>query len=213
MSNMTLASIILSEQSVSSLEKHQEAAEFFANGGTIRSAAMQYASSADTFFHRGLVWIIQSGFNTLPANERGKAPSIKQDMEIVSLDSKNAARAMLQEIYSLAWQATQKSLDPLEFASLRAMRDGLRTKDREVTNPSTAEGLASDEQAPEQAPVKLAVASEDVAKYLEQESIIAMLLAELKKAKPSIATLRKIAGLTVDGHPTTPAIVAERAAA
>lgn len=194
----TLAKIILSESSVSTLAVHQEAVEFFANGGTILTAASQYATGQDTYFHRCLVYVVQNGLIRLPANERGTAPAIKEYTEQVSSDSKNAARAMLQEIYSLAWKATAKGLDCLEFASLRAMRDGLRAKDREVTNPSTTEGLASPvgEESPEQAPVKLAVASEDVAKYLEQESMMNMLLAELNKAKPSIATMRKIAGIT-----------------
>ena len=189
MSNI-LANVILNEQSVSSLAAHQEAVEYFANGGTIHNAASQYATGQDTYFHRCLVYVVQNGLIRLPANERGTAPAIKEYTEQVSSDSKNAARAMLQEIYSLAWKATAKGLDCLEFASLRAMRDGLRTKDREVTNPSTAEGLASDEQAPEQAPVKLEVAAEDVAKFLEQEAVINMLKAELSKAKPNVNAMR-----------------------
>ncbi len=194
----TLAKIVLGESSVSTLAVHQEAIEFFANGGTILTAASQYATGQDTYFHRCLVYVVQNGLIRLPANDRGRAPAIREYTEQVSSDSKNAARAMLQEVYALAWKATAKGLDCLEFASLRAMRDGLRAKDREVTNPSTMEGLANPvgEESPEQAPVKLAVASEDVAKYLEQESMINMLLAELNKAKPSIITLRKIAGIT-----------------
>ena len=192
----TLAKIVLGESSVSTLAVHQEAIEFFANGGTILTAASQYATGQDTYFHRCLVYVVQNGLIRLPANDRGRAPAIKEYTEQVSSDSKNAARAMLQEVYALAWKATAKGLDCLEFASLRAMRDGLRAKDKEVTNQSTAEGLASPKvEDTEQTPVKLAVASEDVAKYLEQESMVNMLLAELNKAKPSIATLRKIAGI------------------
>ncbi len=192
----TLAKIVLGESSVSTLAVHQEAIEFFANGGTILTAASQYATGQDTYFHRCLVYVVQNGLIRLPANDRGRAPAIREYTEQVSSDSKNAARAMLQEVYALAWKATAKGLDCLEFASLRAMRDGLRAKDKEVTNQSTAEGLASPKvEDTEQTPVKLAVASEDVAKYLEQESMVNMLLAELNKAKPSIATLRKIAGI------------------
>ena len=195
MSHTIVANIVLAESSVSSLALHQEAVEYFAAGHTILQAASQYATGADTFFHRGLVWIIQSGFNLLPANDKGKAPSIKQHMEAVSADSKNAARAMLQEVYSLAWQASQKGIDPLAFASLRAMRDGVRAKNKEVPNASTSESLANaaeaiDTEQGEAAPVKLSIASEDVARMMHAEEVLALVAAELAKAKPSIKALR-----------------------
>jgi hypothetical protein len=200
MSNATLrnnvvASIVVAELSPSALALHQEAVEYFASGHTILQAASSYAGAADTFYHRGLVWIISQGFHLLPANEKGKAPSIKDAMEQVSSDSKNAARAMLQEIYSLAWQAHQKGIDALLFASLRAMRDGVRAKDKTIGNESVESSLASASEAPE-APeaeaVKLAVSADEVAQMVEDRAILDAIRAELAKAKPSIKALREL---------------------
>lgn len=190
-----VASIVVAELPPSALALHQEAVEYFAAGHTINQAACSYAGAADTFFHRGLVWTISQGFHLLPANEKGKAPSIKEAMEQVSSDSKNAARAMLQEVYSLAWQAHQKGVDPLLFASLRAMRDGVRAKDKTIANGSVESTLAdaSATEAAEQVEApKVEVAQAEVAELIEDRAIIAAIRAELAKQKPSIKALREL---------------------
>jgi hypothetical protein len=187
-----VASIVVAELPPSALALHAEAVEFFAAGHNIRQAASSYAGAADTFFHRGLVDVVMQGFHLLPANEKGKAPPIKEYMEQVSSDSKNAARAMLQEVYSLAWQAHQKGVDPLMFASLRAMRDGVRAKDKTIANGSV-ESTLTDATATEQTETpKVEVGQAEVAELVEDRAIIAALRAELAKSKPSIKVLREL---------------------
>ena len=190
--NNIIASIVVADLPPSAVALHAEAVEYFAGGHTILQAASSYAGAADTFFHRGLVWIISQGFHLLPANEKGKAPSIKDAMEGVSSDSKNAARAMLQEIYSLAWQAQQKGIDALLFASLRAMRDGVRAKDKTISNESVESSLTSpavESDSVGEAP-KMEVSTTEVAQMIEDRAILASIRAELAKAKPSIKALR-----------------------
>jgi hypothetical protein len=190
--NNIVASIVVADLPPSAVALHAEAVEYFAAGHTILQAASSYAGAADTLFHRGLVWIISQGFHLLPANEKGKAPSIKDAMDGISSDSKNAARAMLQEIYSLAWQAQQKGIDALLFASLRAMRDGVRAKDKTISNESVESSLTSpavESDSVGEAP-KMEVAAAEVAQMVEDRAILAAIRAELAKARPSIKALR-----------------------
>ena len=199
MNQTIISKSILATLPPSALALHQDAVDFFANGGSIHNAASHYAEASDTFYHRALVWIVANGFNRLPANEKGKAPKIAQ-MEAISADSKNRARAMAQEVYALSWTLTAKGFDVFEFASLRTMRDAGRAKDKELANVSTVGTLTEQaEQAPEQAEQapKHEVASADLAILLEQRSMLELLQAELNKTRPSMATLKKIAGIAV----------------
>jgi len=200
---VTVASFVLAELPPSALELHAEAVEFFQHGGTILKAASAYAGASDTYYHRAIVWIISNGFHLLPANDNGKAPKVAE-MATISEDSKNAARAMAQETYSLAWQANAKGIDPLAFASLRAMRDGVRAKDKTVSNETVAAGIVGETAAPEfVGPVESIgegesfqrVASADLAAMIEQQNIMAMLKAELSKAKPSVKAMRELCGI------------------
>jgi len=200
---ITVASFVLAELPPSALALHAEAVEFFANGGTILKAASAYAGASDTYYHRAIVWIISNGFHLLPANDNGKAPKVAE-MATISEDSKNAARAMAQETYSLAWQAHAKGIDPLAFASLRAMRDGVRAKDKTVANDTVSAGIVGEAAAPEfVGPVESIgesesfsrVASADLAAMIEQQNVMAMLKAELSKAKPSIKAMRELCGI------------------
>jgi hypothetical protein len=190
------AHVVVAELPPSALALHHEAVEYFAAGHTMLQAANSYATASDTYYHRGIVWIIANGYHLLPANDKGKAPSIKGVMETISTDSKNGARQMLQEIYSLAWQANDKGLDPLAFASLRAMRDGVRAKDKTLPNDTVAGSLADAPEAVEapEAPeaVKLTVNAEEVAQMVEDRAILEAVRAELSKAKPSIKALREL---------------------
>ena len=200
---VTVASFVLAELPPSALALHAEAVEFFANGGTILKAASAYAGSADTYYHRGVVHVVSSGWHLLPANDNGKAPKIAE-MASISEDSKNAARAMLQEIYSLAWQAHAKGIDPLAFASLRAMRDGVRAKDKTVGNETVSAGIVGETGAPEfVGPVESIgegesfsrVASADLAAMIEGQNMLETLKAELSKAKPNIKAMRELCGI------------------
>ena len=200
---VTVASFVLAELPPSALALHAEAVEFYANGGTIIKAASAYAGASDTYYHRALVWIISNGFHVLPANDNGKAPKIAE-MATISEDSKNAARAMAQETYSLAWQAHAKGIDPLAFASLRAMRDGVRAKDRTVANETVSAGVVGETAAPEfVGPVESIgegesfqrVASADLAVMIEGQNMLETLKAELSKAKPSVKTMRELCGI------------------
>ncbi len=204
---ITVASFILAELPPSALALHAEAVEFFANGGTILKAASAYAGASDTYYHRAIVWIISNGFHLLPANDNGKAPKVAE-MATISEDSKNAARAMAQETYSLAWQANAKGVDPLAFASLRAMRDGVRAKDKTVANETVAAGIVGESStapefvgpvesvtAPGEGETFQRVASADLAAMIEQQSVLETLKAELSKAKPSVKTMRELCGI------------------
>lgn len=201
---ITVASFVLAELPPSALALHAEAVEFYANGGTIIKAASAYAGASDTYYHRALVWIISNSFHLLPANNNGKAPKVAE-MATISEDSKNAARAMAQETYSLAWQAHAKGIDPLAFASLRSMRDGVRAKDKTMANETVSAGIVGEAAAPEfVGPVESIgegesfsrVASADLAAMIEQQSVMAMIKAELSKAKPSVKTMRELCGIT-----------------
>jgi len=202
---ITVASFVLAELPPSALALHSEAVEFFANGGTILKAASAYAGASDTYYHRAIVWIISNGFHLLPANDNGKAPKVAE-MATISEDSKNAARAMAQETYSLAWQAHAKGIDPLAFASLRAMRDGVRAKDKTVGNETVSAGIVGETAAPEfVGPVESIgdgesfqrVASADLASMLQEIEVLAMLKAELAANKPSVHKLRQLCGIAV----------------
>lgn len=199
---ITVASFVLAELPPSALALHAEAVEFFQQGGTILKAASAYAGASDTYYHRAIVWIISNGFHLLPANDKGKAPKVAE-MASISEDSKNAARAMAQETYSLAWQAHAKGVDPLAFASLRAMRDGVRAKDKTVSNDTVAAGIVGETAAPDTVGESTGegesfsrVASADLAAMIEQQSVMAMIKAELSKAKPSVKTMRELCGIT-----------------
>lgn len=200
---ITVASFVLAELPPSALALHAEAVEFFQQGGTILKAASSYAGASDTYYHRALVWVISNGFHLLPANDNGKAPKVAE-MATISEDSKNAARAMAQETYSLAWQAHAKGVDPLAFASLRAMRDGVRAKDKTVANDTVSAGIVGETGSPEfVGPVESIgegegfsrVASADLAAMIEQQNVMAMLKAELSKAKPNIKAMRELCGI------------------
>ena len=208
-SAVAVASINVAALPPSALHDHGEAVAFFQNGGTILKAANQYATGADTYYHRVLVWVVAKGFNNLPANDKGKAPSIKTEMEVISSDSKNSARAMAQEIYALAWQVTAKGLDVFAFASLRTLRDAARAKDKTIDNVTVAGSLAEvaevaavaegaevaaegAEVAAEGAEVMHKVAASDLAALVEERAILALLREELAKAKPSIKVMREL---------------------
>lgn len=200
---VTVASFILAELPPSALALHAEAVEFFQQGGTILKAASAYAGASDTYYHRALVWIISNGFHLLPANDNGKAPKVAE-MVSISEDSKNAARAMAQETYSLAWQAHAKGIDPLAFASLRAMRDGVRAKDKTLGNETVSAGIVGETAAAGVVgPVEPTgegesfsrVASADLAAMIEGQSVLETLKAELSKAKPSVKTMRELCGI------------------
>lgn len=204
---ITVASFVLAELPPSALALHAEAVEFYANGGTILKAASAYAGASDTYYHRAIVWVVSNGFHLLPANDNGKAPKIAE-MATISEDSKNAARAMAQETYSLAWQAHAKGIDPLAFASLRAMRDGVRAKDKTVANDTVSAGIigavstapdfigpVESVTAPGEGETFSRVASADLAAMIEQQNVMAMLKAELSKAKPNIKAMRELCGI------------------
>lgn len=198
---ITVASFVLAELPPSALALHAEAVEFFQQGGTILKAASAYAGSSDTYYHRGVVHVVSSGWHLLPANDNGKAPKIAE-MASISEDSKNAARAMLQEIYSLAWQAHAKNIDPLAFASLRAMRDGVRAKDKTVGNDTVAAGIVGETAAPATVGESTVegesfsrVASADLAAMIEQQNVMVLLKAELSKARPSVKAMRELCGI------------------
>ncbi len=200
---VTVASFVLAELPPSAIALHAEAVEFFANGGTILKAASAYAGASDTYYHRALVWIISNGFHLLPANDNGKAPKVAE-MATISEDSKNAARAMAQETYSLAWQANAKGADPLAFASLRAMRDGVRAKDKTVANETVSAGVVGETAAPEfVGPVEQIgecesfsrVASADLAAMIEGQNMLETLKAELSKVKPNVKAMRELCGI------------------
>ncbi len=203
---ITVASFVLAELPPSALALHAEAVEFFANGGTILKAASAYAGASDTYYHRAIVWIISNGFHLLPANDKGKSPKVAE-MATISEDSRNAARAMAQETYSLAWQAHAKGIDPLAFASLRAMRDGVRAKDKTVGNETVSAGIVGETTAPEfVGPVEQVgegaetfhrVSSSDVAAMLQEREVLAMLKAELAANRPSVRKLRQLCGIAV----------------
>lgn len=191
---VTVAAINVAALPPSALHDHGEAVAFYENGGTILKAANQYATGADTYYHRCLVWVVAQGFTRLPSNDNGKAPSIKSEMEVISADSKNSARAMAQEIYSLAWQVSAKGLDPFAFASLRTLRDAARAKDKEISNVTVAGSLTGEAgEVGEAVPAvdhMQRVASSELAAMVEERAILAMLREELAKAKPSIKAMR-----------------------
>jgi hypothetical protein len=203
---ITVASFVLAELPPSAIALHAEAVEFFANGGTIGKAASTYAGASDTFYHRAIVWVISSGFHLLPADAKGNKPKVPA-MATISEDSKNHARAMAQEIYSLAWQAHEKGIDPLAFASLRSMRDSVRAKNKTLPNDTVNAGIISSEtaapdfvgpveQVGEGAETFHRVSSADVAAMLQEREVLAMIKAELAANKPSVHKLRQLCGIT-----------------
>lgn len=202
---VAVASIIMAPLPPSALAIHQEAAAFFAAGGTIHAAAANYASAADTFFARCIVWIVANGFNRLPANENGKMPRVEQ-MAQISSDSKNAARQYSQMILAAAWTLTMvKGLDVFEFASLRAMKAAISAKDKTIGNEINAADITADvadvaddaaHAADDAAPAKLEIAGPDLAALISDRETLDRVKIELGKVKPSIDALRDLLGIT-----------------
>ena len=201
---LAVASIVMAPLPPSALAIHQEAAAFFADGGTIGKAANQYATGADTFFARCIVWIVANGFNRLPANENGKMPRVEQ-MAQISSDSKNAARQYAQMILAAAWTLTMvKGLDVFEFASLRAMKAAISAKDKTIGNELNGADIvadvapAADDVAPaadDVAPVKLEVAAPDLERLINAADMLEKVKGILASKGANIAALRDLLGI------------------
>ena len=201
---VAVAAINMAPLPPSALAIHQEAAAFFAAGGTIHTAAANYAAAADTFFARCIVWIVANGFNRLPANENGKMPRVEQ-MSQISSDSKNAARQYAQMILAAAWTLTMvKGLDVFEFASLRAMKAAISAKDKTIGNELNGADIvadaapAADDAAPaadDAAPAKLEIAGPDLAALIAARDLLDSIKAEASKKGGSMANIRVLLGI------------------
>ena len=201
---VAVAAINMAPLPPSALAIHQEAAAFFAAGGTIHTAAANYAAAADTFFARCIVWIVANGLNRLPANEKGKMPRVEQ-MAQISSDSKNAARQYAQMILAAAWTLTMvKGLDVFEFASLRAMKAAISAKDKTIGNELNGADIvadvapAADDVAPaadDVAPVKLEVAAPDLERLINAADMLEKVKGILASKGANIAALRDLLGI------------------
>lgn len=197
---VAVAAINMAPLPPSALAIHQEAAAFFAAGGTIHAAAANYASAADTFFARCIVWIVANGLNRLPANGKGKMPRVEQ-MSQISSDSKNAARQYAQMILAAAWILTMvKKLDVFEFASLRAMKAAITAKDKTIGNELNGADIvaAADDAAPaaaDAAPAKLEIAGPDLAALVTANEMLEKVKGMLASKGANIAALRDLLGI------------------
>ena len=205
---VAVAAIVMAPLPPSALAIHQEAAAYFADGGTIGKAASQYATGADTYFARCIVWIVANGLNRLPANENGKMPRVEQ-MAQISSDSKNAARQYAQMILAAAWALTMvKGLDVFEFASLRAMKAALSAKDKTIGNELNGADIvadvapaaddaapAADDAAPAAAPAKLEIAASDLAGLISEREMLGKVREMLASKNANIAALRELLGV------------------
>ena len=205
---VAVAAIVMAPLPPSALAIHQEAAAFFAAGGTIHTAAANYAAAADTFFARCIVWIVANGFNRLPSNEKGKMPRVEQ-MSQISSDSKNAARQYAQMILAAAWTLTViKEKDVFEFASLRAMKAAISAKDKTIGNELNGADItgaaddaspAADDASPaadDASPAKLEIAGPDLEQLINAADMLEKVKAMLSSKSANIAALRDLLGVT-----------------
>jgi hypothetical protein len=198
-----IARTTLAELSPVAVAGFTEAQEYFASGKSIHNAAMDYAGAADRYYFRVLTFAGLQGLLSLPANDKGKAPKFEA-LASISSDSKNAARAYAQEVVSLAWRIkNDKGLDPFAFASMSSLRAAARAKDKVVENPTNESGIVMPEVVSPEAQaeqdeadrIERAAAVEAAVEAAHNADTLTALREELSKAKPSVATLRKICGM------------------
>ena len=194
--NTPVAQIVLDGLPPSSVAAFSDAREYFNKGGTIREVAAHKADAQGHFYTRCLVWIIQSGINTLPRSDKKNGrPDFKP---YVTPHALGTVEKQVLELCGLAWTATERGINPLSCARMDVLRMAGKTKDKKLSNDAdgigeAATGEAATGEAATGEHMQL-VAGSALAALMQERETLAMLRAELAKAKPSIKAMRVLVG-------------------
>ena len=184
-----VAQIVLDGLPPSSVAAFSDAREYFNNGGTIREVAAHKAEAQGHFYTRCLVWIIQSGINTLPRSDKKNGrPDFKP---YVTPHALGTVEKQVLELCGLAWTATERGINPLSCARMDVLRMAGKTKDKKLSNDADGIGEAATGEAATGEHMQL-VAGSALAALMQERETLAMLRAELAKAKPSIKAMRAL---------------------
>jgi len=92
----------------------------------LNKAAHDAASGADYFYRAAVHYALGKGFSSLPADERGKFPSlsdtIKSALNVVSVESTNSQRKYVGQVWGYCWKVAQEGYDPLQFPSFASLK-------------------------------------------------------------------------------------------
>lgn len=92
----------------------------------LNKAAHDAASGADYFYRAAVHYATAKGFTTLPADERGKFPSlsdtIKSALNVISVESTNSQRKYVGQVWNYCWKVAQENYEPLQFPSFASLK-------------------------------------------------------------------------------------------
>lgn len=92
----------------------------------LNKAAHDAASGADYFYRAAVHYATAKGFTALPADERGKFPSlsdtIKSALNVISVESTNSQRKYVGQVWGYCWKVVQEGYDPLQFPSFASLK-------------------------------------------------------------------------------------------
>lgn len=92
----------------------------------LNKAAHNEAVGKDYFYRAAVHYAIGKGFSSLPADERGKFPSlsdtIKTALNVVSVESTNSQRKYVGQVWGYCWKVAQEGYDPLQFPSFASLK-------------------------------------------------------------------------------------------
>lgn len=98
----------------------------------LNKAAHNEAVGKDYFYRAAVHYATAKGFTTLPADERGKFPSlsdtIKTALNVVSVESTNSQRKYVGQVWGYCWKVAQEGYDPLQFPSFSSLKKVARPK-------------------------------------------------------------------------------------
>jgi len=92
----------------------------------LNKAAHNEAVGKDYFYRAAVHYALGKGFSSLPADERGKFPSlsdtIKSALNVVSVESTNSQRKYVGQVWGYCWKVAQEGYDPLQFPSFASLK-------------------------------------------------------------------------------------------
>jgi len=92
----------------------------------LNKAAHNEAVGKDYFYRAAVHYALGKGFSSLPADERGKFPSlsdtIKTALNVVSVESTNSQRKYVGQVWGYCWKVAQEGYDPLQFPSFASLK-------------------------------------------------------------------------------------------
>jgi len=92
----------------------------------LNKAAHNEAVGKDYFYRAAVHYALGKGFSSLPADERGKFPSlsdtIKSALNVISVESTNSQRKYVGQVWGYCWKVAQEGYDPLQFPSFASLK-------------------------------------------------------------------------------------------